>query len=462
MAAMLNALPLEDESPFLPTNQSFPIVFDALMEWGGTNSTHPLISPYNATLFMYQAYGNRTTTLAKLNPGYDWSGSPLSPPPLTNQPDLSLVDYLIMHQLFTLYLTNGCVPFTDENSLMEMITQSNIWPQPIAVYGYDDTHPLFGGDIFEAETLCVSQHNMGQVASSGVSNMAFYSRSPPITTPLVQSSAPKLVYNSSKIYITFLVGDGDNIAFAKGTRFTWFQERLTACAAGPNAVGCNYPLAWTMSSHLLTTAPGILQWYFSAALNTTKDYFLLPPSGHLYAYPGLMNTSMQQAFVSQTEVDAILFNTSTTVEWEFMGTWENAIQTYIPRYGNNGIIKGLFAVNVPYMIPIIEFGVNQTYIVVNSSTNKKESLSAGPTFLFRPNEWRGTTGGALLPPFMLNATAFASLINNDYPLGTITHIYLTSDGGARWSDFTDLYNLLAEYVEVVPPDTLVDLARQAS
>ena len=39
------------------------------------------------------------------------------------------------------------------------------------VYGYDDTMAV-AGDLFEAETDCV--HDLGQVASNGCSNLAFY------------------------------------------------------------------------------------------------------------------------------------------------------------------------------------------------------------------------------------------------------------------------------------------------
>ena len=35
-------------------------------------------------------------------------------------------------------------------------------------------------------------------------------------------------------------------------------------------------------------APDLLTWYYNQSLATGSDYFVLPPSGHLYAYPGLM------------------------------------------------------------------------------------------------------------------------------------------------------------------------------
>ena len=60
------------------------------------------------------------------------------------------------------------------------------------------------------------------------------------------------------------------------------QDRIEECREN----GCNYPLAWSMSPHLLYLAPDWLHWYYQQANETGQDVFVLPPSGHLYAYPG--------------------------------------------------------------------------------------------------------------------------------------------------------------------------------
>ena len=48
-----------------------------------------------------------------------------------------------------------------------MSDSETLWEKPIAVFGYNDAIDLFGGWLFEAETNCIEEHNMGQVASSG-------------------------------------------------------------------------------------------------------------------------------------------------------------------------------------------------------------------------------------------------------------------------------------------------------
>ena len=64
------------------------------------------------------------------------------------------------------------------------------WPKPMSVMGYEDSWKI-AGDLFEAETDCNYVHNMGQIASSGVNNLAFYSRKPKIDTPILQNDFGK-------------------------------------------------------------------------------------------------------------------------------------------------------------------------------------------------------------------------------------------------------------------------------
>ena len=435
LAAVLDAIPLEAGSPYLPAGGA-PLIFDATTAWAN-------FSELNATAYMYNFHAGNTSGLSKMNPGWDENADPASPK-LTRQPDLGLADYIVKERLFNFYLTNGCINGTADHELMETIASANPWPRPLAVLGYDDTWPI-AGDVFEAETLCVKEHNMGQIATSGVNNLAFFSRTPSIRTPLRQNASPRHIFNASRTYIGFVLGDGDNVAFVKSSRFDWFQQRVALCASG---AGC-FPLGWSISPHLTWLAPGMLSWYFNRSAVTGADYFVLPPSGHLYAYPSLMQPADQATFVSLTEADCTLLNSSASVAWEFVSTWGAAIAEYFPRYSPRSIVKSLFAVNVPYMIPVIEFAEAEYFKVLN-----------GSTVLFKPNEWRGTTGGALLPPFMLNASAFAALING-YPPGTVTHIYMTSDGGAKLTDFYDLAALLDEHVVIVNPNDLGELAVQS-
>jgi hypothetical protein len=69
--------------------------------------------------------------------------------------------------------------------------------------------------LFEAETNCVKEHNMGQIASNGVNNLAYFSRKPAIETPLVQSPLDSPEFNASKTYLAFVIGDVNSQAICR-------------------------------------------------------------------------------------------------------------------------------------------------------------------------------------------------------------------------------------------------------
>ena len=50
--------------------------------------------------------------------------------------------------------------------------------------------------------------------------------------------------------VAFLIGDGDNIAYLKGSRRSWVGDRVQRC----NGSKASFPLLWTMSPHVLRRA----------------------------------------------------------------------------------------------------------------------------------------------------------------------------------------------------------------
>jgi len=151
VAGVLNAVPLEDGSPYV---RNATMVWDAIGVFG-TNSTL-----LEATQYVYDHFVNDTSTLAFMDPGFTGASENPFKPNLTRTPNPSLIDFIVKERIFNMYMVEACIPFTDEYALMEQIATNNPWPKPIAVYGYDDTFPI-AGDLFEAETTCVKAHNMG-------------------------------------------------------------------------------------------------------------------------------------------------------------------------------------------------------------------------------------------------------------------------------------------------------------
>lgn len=201
---------------------------------------------------MHTHYINSTKHMAKLNPGYDvhhFEGNVFKN--LTNKnPDTKFMDYSVKEKMFTFFLINGCLKGTPEHHMTEKIVNNNPWTKPITVYGYDDTWGILG-DPYEAETLCVEEHNMGQVASVGVSNLGFFSREEPISEPLKANPDPDTGdYDAEKTYVAFVVGDGDALYDVKGNMFNEMLQRVEEC----KDTTC-YPLIWSISPQLIHVAP---------------------------------------------------------------------------------------------------------------------------------------------------------------------------------------------------------------
>ena len=71
--------------------------------------------------------------------------------------------------------------------------------------------------------------------------------------------------------------------------------------------------------------------------------------------------------------------------------------------------------------------------------------------MFRPREWRGAKGHSDIPfgeKEQLTEEDMAAEING-YRAGTVTYIYVTSDGGATLTNIYNMASYLDDHVEVV-------------
>jgi hypothetical protein len=451
LAGVLGAVPLDVGGTHTPLpREATACVFDATITFGTDASN---TSALEATRYVFEHHVNETSGLAKLNPGYQsQSGKAIIHPVIVGGPSTELIDYVVYAKLFDLYLPDACLPLTQQHALFKQIAAQNPWPKPLAVMGYDNSFVIQGGDFFEAETLCDIGQGMGQIASAGSANLAYWTTERPhINSPLEKNPDLDTVYNASKTYIAFLIGDGDNVDYIQGGRMRWMNERTAQCDDPKR--GCHFPLLWTMSPHILKLSPAYFHWYNAQLLRTKLDRFALPPSGDLYAYPSLFPDDQQDTYVRNTERDAELLSTKVTTAWEWALSWGHALKHYFPKYAKTGIINALVAVNVPYNLPVLAFG-NDKFKVMEQAANR--------SVVFAPHEWRGTRGSKI--PFAneenLNVTAMAKEING-YPKGTVTAIYLTSDGGGNLEDINELVNLLNANVVVVG-NNIGDMALAAS
>jgi len=447
VAAVLGAVPLDEGKAVSCDNA----VFDAIVAFEERDT------PYLATKYVYDAYGDDTTGLAMLNPGYDTSDPRVWDPGMTRDMEPSLVDFVFSEKLFVSFLINGCIESSPENALLSDIVNESPWSSLTGVYGYADYWLVFGGYLFEAQTRCLESRNMGAIPTK-TSNLSFFSsRRKPIVdaNELEQNELEELDYDPGKTYVAFVVGDGDNIAYIMDKRSEWLRQRLSDCEQTENSCA---PITWSISPHLLRIAPDVLEWYYDMSHKTGNDYFMLPPSGHLYAYPASMGGEMQDKFVAATEQDARLLGTHSTVHWDWWDTWQRAETEFLPKYAREGgVVQGVFTVNVPYMFPTFTWwNPNQFFKVLAGG-------DGGEVVLFRPREWRGIDdrGDSFTRKFYLSPENMARELEN-YPRGTVSYVYMTSDGGLNLENsFMAMVKKLPAHVRLVSTDTAARLALEA-
>ena len=70
--------------------------------------------------------------------------------------------------------------------------------------------------------------------------------------------------------------------------------------------------------------------------------------------------------------------------------------------------------------------------------------------IFAPREWRGngTTSDPLEKRSVLSPKAMAAELSN-YPHGTVSHVYTTSDGGFSFQQLLEMKASLADHVRLV-------------
>ena len=418
------------------------VAFDASVELA--EATTPLL----ATRAVFERYAAETTGLAMLNPGYNPNAEDKGHPDLTQDMSAAMVDFVFSERLFALFLVNGCVSGEAENALFQEIVDASSWPTPIGVYGYNDSW-LVGGYLYEAQTRCLESRNMGAIPTK-VSNLSFFStRRAPIEAPgeLVQNEQEDLSWDPDTTYVAFIIGDGDNVHYILSKRNVWLRQRLDACAASGGACP---PITWTISPHLPHLAPDVLEWYYASSRQTGSDFFALPPSGHLYAYPTSLDAADQDRFVAATERDAEILDAHSTVHWEWFDSWGEAESSFLPKYAAGGQIRGVIPVNVPYLLDAFpDWPEDRSYEVLD-----------GGVVLFRPRQWRGVDDSD--DEFFLSPARMAEDLGA-WPRGSVLAVYMTSDGGLDLENsFLYLVDLLPEHIKLVSADSAASLALEAS
>ena len=428
LAGLLDAIPMDVET-LQPLYPGTKIVMDVRKAFN---------TPEDGVSFCVKVGLNRTTSLAMQDGMRLYQQG-------------SLADWIVNQRLFAMYLPNGCVPFTSDNALLKDVVNASPWSRPVRVYGYNSLDVLFGGDLFEAETNCVDV--LGQVATAGTINLSFMQYLNPLTPgspKLVQPPSPPVTYNASKSYVALVYGDMDNIDFVYTFGSDHMRERASRC----NGSAMCFPLTWTLSPNLIKLAPAMMRWYFKTAATTGgRDWFIMPPCGTLYSYPGEMPSDVQGLYVTAQNEQAAIMNTTGSVHWEWIFTWSAAWNNYFPRYNvSTSGVHAFFLNNVPWVIPILDMWLaGETYRWAGAPDDPAAVVGFRPAFNWQENGPGGGNPG--------NASTIAGLVNA-LPLGSVQYIYVIQN--TPLSSVFDMVSMLEPHVQLLGYEQLIEAARQAA
>ena len=197
-----------------------------------------------------------------------------------------LRDYLYQQRIFTFWITgpiDGALPGgnpTAEAQVMEGVLAKA--PANIPVMGF----PWAGEDVGIGEGAGVrlfAQYGKFLVGTVGVGNLSVHSG---YSVPLFkQRPSPVPVLRPDKIYVTWLMSDGDNLpVLSRGN----FPQLWRDKARG------RVPIAWSLSPCAAMMIPAVVDYYFETA--SENDAFVGAVSGVGYTYP--------DNYAQQFDVDA--------------------------------------------------------------------------------------------------------------------------------------------------------------
>jgi hypothetical protein len=432
LAGVMGAVPME-HSMWMNEYPNATVQFNAAGAWPNQEES---------LQFVAQLALNQTTSVAFQRP--------------TDLVQGLLVDFIVGSRLFVQYLTDGCVVGTTEHMILKDIVDNSPWPRPIRVYGYNGLDVLFGGDLFEAETDCVN--TMGQVATEQACNLQFWTGIHPVgpSETMTQRPAEPVVYNASKVYVALVYGDMDNIDFVQTFGSDHMEYRVQQCGGDrpQNTSNRCFPLTWTLSPNLIQFSPQMMRWYFSMAHTTMSDWIIMPPSGTLYSYPGMMDNATQAQYVIDQTTQAVIMNTSGSVHWEWFFAWDGAWNVYFPRYAKlpAGALttRAFFLNDVPWVVPIPDMWLTgETYRFVGNASDPTSVVGFRPAFNWQEG---GASGGN-----PNNASDIAAKINAFAP-GSVQYIYVIQNTNIQ--SMFHMVTMLHDDIELLSYEQLVSAARQ--
>ena len=211
---------------------------------------------------------------------------------LTNYPSLKAVgplahlhpsilmvrDYCVTHRILPIFYWNGMSVAT-QNLLDQVLTDTGT-NQPVigmwdnSAYGDLGKPACFYNGSSMHEHVFIRHMSpyakfFSPTAENGISNLTYHSGLPVIHKTFRGKHAAPPVLDNSKVYLSFVVTDGDNLAYLwDGLRYHWDDP-------GRGNVHIN----WTFASQLADLLPGVVNYFHKIA--SGKDSLVSPTIGYI-------------------------------------------------------------------------------------------------------------------------------------------------------------------------------------
>ena len=188
-----------------------------------------------------------------------------------------LRSFLVANRIFVYWLDSRS---SEQSLLMEQIYKT--FP-PLAVH--------LGWFIDESSGVkLTSKASMPVLATDFFSNLEVWT-SVPATTSMAQPKhdVPAITTDSSRVYLSFTISDGDNLQYIQHRMLGRWQE---------SAHDGSFPLGWTISPVLSQAAPVMAAYYAHTAKPT--DELIAGPSGAGYMFPSEWSQQQLPAFLQLT------------------------------------------------------------------------------------------------------------------------------------------------------------------
>lgn len=243
-------------------------------------------------------------------------------------------DYLIQHRIWTVWISGsidgatGGADIKTETYWTEKIMRET--PGNIPIYGF----PYNGENIGIGEmggTTLASYYGKYNVCTSLNPNLSVHSGYTPTNFMPQKLSSVKL--DSKKVYIAFIISDGDNLLTFNGSHLPLWKQRP---ANRP-------PISWSIGPAAAFLMPEIIRWYERTLI--PGDTFITDVSGAGYMYPAIYgeklgDNSLLKDYAGFTAELSRMLGVNTLALHDYMGTKSKQYEIFANEWPD---LKGIFS-----------------------------------------------------------------------------------------------------------------------